>query len=215
MKVAISSDFFTALSKLPRNQMNKTIRLVEKFKNDPKSPGLNYEKLGYGADSRLYSLRVDGAYRVILFKPNKGDVYILLWVDHHDEAYDWAKRHHCRVHPETGSLQILQVEYAGISKKESAVKPQSFFSQFRERELLRLGVPPELMETVRRIDSEEDLDNMRHLLPEEAYEGLFYLLAGDSYEEVLRYLALEKTEEKVDTEDFAKALENANSRRRF
>ena len=41
MKVAISSDFFTALSKLPKAQLNKTIKLVEKFKNDPKSPGLN------------------------------------------------------------------------------------------------------------------------------------------------------------------------------
>ena len=43
MKVAISSDFFTALSKLPKAGLNKTIKMVEKFKNDPKSPGLNYE----------------------------------------------------------------------------------------------------------------------------------------------------------------------------
>ena len=214
MKVAISSDFFTALSKLPRTQMNKTIRLVEKFKNDPKSPGLNYEKLGHGVDSRLHSLRVDGAYRVILFKPDKGDVYILLWVDHHDEAYDWARRHRCQIHPETGSLQVLQTEYTEAAKRAAPKKKDAFFARFRQRELLRLGVPPELIEEVRTIDTEEELDAMRERLPEEAYEGLFYLLAGDSYEEVLRYLDLEK-EERVDTEDFAKALENANSRRRF
>ena len=34
MKVAISSDFFTALSKLPKAGLNKTIKMVEKFKND-------------------------------------------------------------------------------------------------------------------------------------------------------------------------------------
>jgi hypothetical protein len=194
--------------------MNKTIRLVEKFKNDPKSPGLNYEKLGHGVDSRLHSLRVDGAYRVILFKPDKGDVYILLWVDHHDEAYDWARRHRCQIHPETGSLQVLQTEYTEAAKRAAPKKKDAFFARFRQRELLRLGVPPELIEEVRTIDTEEELDAMRERLPEEAYEGLFYLLAGDSYEEVLRYLDLEK-EERVDTEDFAKALENANSRRRF
>ena len=37
MKVAISSDFFTSLSKLPKTQLNETIKLVEKFKNNPKS----------------------------------------------------------------------------------------------------------------------------------------------------------------------------------
>ena len=215
MKVAISSDFFTALSKLPRTQMNKTVRLVEKFKNDPQSPGLNYEKLGQGADSRLYSLRVDGAYRVILFKPEKGDVYILLWVDHHDEAYAWAKRHRCAIHPETGSLQILQTEHAEAVVPVNRESKESFFSRFRDRELLRLGVPEHLLEAVKRVADEEGLDALRELLPEEAYEGLVYLLAGDSYEEVLRYLALEKVAEHVDTEDYAKALENANSRRRF
>jgi len=215
MKVAISSDFFTALSKLPRTQMNKTIRLVEKFKNDPTSPGLNYEKIGQGADNRIYSLRVDGTYRVILFKPQKGDVYILLWVDHHDEAYNWAKRHRCSIHPQTGSLQILQVEHSVTSENNKTESKETFFKKFKDRELLRLGVPESMLELVKNIDSEEELDAIREQLPEEAYEGLFYLLAGDSYEEVLQYLALERIEEKVDTEDFAKALENANSRRRF
>ncbi|PHS35332.1 MAG: hypothetical protein COB07_13190 [Sulfurovum sp.] len=74
MKVAISSDFFTALSKLPKNQLNKTIKLVEKFKNNPRSPGLNYEKLHF-ADN-MHSIRVDGSYRCIVMSPEKDDVYI-------------------------------------------------------------------------------------------------------------------------------------------
>ena len=61
MKVAISSDFFTALSKLPKTQLNKTIKLVEKFKNNPKSTGLNYEKLNF--TNNMYSMRVDTSYR--------------------------------------------------------------------------------------------------------------------------------------------------------
>ncbi|BBG66227.1 putative DNA helicase [Hydrogenimonas sp.] len=215
MKVAISSDFFTALSKLPRTQMNKTIRLVEKFKNNPTSPGLNYEKLQLGNDSQIYSLRVDNAYRVILFKPQKGDVYILLWVDHHDEAYKWARNHQCTIHPETGSLQIIQVTHETKSYSEKEQKRESFFSHFRDRELLRLGVPENMLPDIKRVDSEEELDALQGQLPEEAYEALFYLLAGDSYEEVLRYLAFDRVKPNIDIEDYAKALENANSRRRF
>ncbi len=216
MKVAISSDFFTALTKLPKTQMQKTVRLVEKFKQDPKSPGLNYEKLGKGADQRVFSLRVDGAYRVILFKSPQEDVYILLWVDHHDEAYRWAQRHRCMIHPQTGSLQIVQAEHATQPRLENAseTRQEGIFAKYRDRELLRLGVPVAMLGDVRSIRSEAELDALQERLPEEAYEGLFYLMAGVDYEEVLRYLAQER-EEHVDTEDFAKALENPNSLRRF
>jgi len=216
MKVAISSDFFTALSKLPKTQMNKTIKLVEKFKNDPTSSGINYEKLHFSSDSRMYSIRVDNTYRCIILKPERGDVFILLWVDHHDEAYDWAKRHKCSIHPETGSIQILETEYT--TEQVTIVKEKDIetaFGGYRDRELLHLGVPEELLMKVRQIDSEDELDGLRKNLPEEAYEGLFYLLAGDPLEEVLQYLATDKPEEEIDTEDFAKALDNENSKRRF
>lgn len=215
MKVAISSDFFTALAKLPKTQMNKTIKLVEKFKNDPTSPGLNYEKLNFSQDSRMHSIRVDQTYRCIVMKPEIGDVYLLLWVDHHDDAYDWAKRHKCSINPETGSLQIIETEYVTedinvVKEKES----KTVFSEFRDRELIRLGVPEELISQVKEIDTEDELDSLRKSLPEEAYEGLFYILAGDTYEDVIQYLTLGQTEE-IDTDDFAKALENENSKRRF
>jgi superfamily I DNA/RNA helicase len=41
--------------------------------------------------------------------PKKGNLYLLLWVDHHDKAYDWAKRHQTVVHPTTGTLQVYEV----------------------------------------------------------------------------------------------------------
>ncbi len=216
MKVAISSDFFTALSKLPKTQMNKTIKLVDKFRNDPTSPGLNYEKLHFSQGGRMHSIRVDNTYRCIVMKPEKSDVYILLWVDHHDDAYDWAKRHKCAIHPETGSLQILETEY--ITEQvpiEEAVESSTVFSKYRDKDLLRVGVPEELLPQVRQINSEGELDSLRRYLPEEAYEGLYYLMAGDSLDEVLQYLAEDKPLVAIDTEDFVTALENENSKRRF
>jgi superfamily I DNA/RNA helicase/mRNA-degrading endonuclease RelE of RelBE toxin-antitoxin system len=213
MKVAISSDFFTALAKLPKTQLGKTIKLVDKFKNNPKSPGLNYEKLHFAPN--MHSIRVDGAYRCIVMSPQKDDVYILLWVDNHDEAYDWAKKHRCMVNPETGSLQIIQVEKE-IEKApvKNIDKKETFFTKFKDKELLKIGVPEELLEHIKSVDNEDDLDAMRGYLPEEVYEGLFYLLAGDSFEEVYNYIYTEKPE-KVDIDDFTKALENDSSKRHF
>lgn len=212
MKVAISSDFFTALSKLPKTQMGKTIKLVEKFKNNPKASGLNYEKLH--ATKNMYSLRVDGSYRCIVMSPEKNDVYILLWVDNHDDAYDWAKKHKCSVNTQTGSLEIIQTQH---NAEEISISPKaqhpSFFNRFKDKELLKLGVSEELLEYVKAIDSEADLDSMRTYITEEVYEALFYLLAGDSYESVYNYLYADNTT--VADDDYTTALENDSSKRTF
>ena len=215
MKVAISSDFFTALSKLPNAQLNKTIKLVEKFKNDPTSPGLNYEKLHFA--SNMHSIRVDQSYRCIVMSPEKGDVYILLWVDNHDDAYNWAKKHTCSINSETGSLQIIETQTIIeelIDKTNTQGEKESFFSQFTRKELLSLGIDEQILDYITRINDENELENFRKYLPEEVYEALFYLLAGDSIEEVYSYIYTNKPIE-IDTNDFDKALENDSSKRRF
>lgn len=214
MKVAISSDFFTALSKLPKTQLNNTIKLVEKFKSNPRSTGLNYEKLHFS--DNMHSIRVDGSYRCIVMSPDSDDVYILLWVDKHDEAYDWAKKHKCLVNAQTGSLQIIQAEHEiePISKQKDT-KKESFFSKFKDKELLKLGVSNELLQHVKNIDNEDELDNFRKYLPEDVYEGLFYLLAGDSFIDVHNYLYTSNGDLAVDTRNFTKALENDSSKRSF
>ena len=216
MKVAIASDFFTALAKLPKTQLDKTIRLVDKFKNDPTSSGLNYEKMHFSHDGSMHSIRVDLAYRCIVLKPQQGDVYIMLWVDHHDEAYEWAKRHRCSVHPETGTLQIIETEHVVETEVVQPIQnTDTFFSNFKDKDLLRLGVPENMLNDVKAIDHENDLDRMQSRLPEEAYEGLFYLLAGDDLQSVYGMIAAQEEDTTVDTEDFATALERDSSKRRF
>lgn len=63
---------------------------MNKFRNNPNSPGINYEKLSYGIDKKVYSVRIDGTYRGIVVRQPETRVYLLLWVDRHDEAYRWA-----------------------------------------------------------------------------------------------------------------------------
>ena len=213
MKVAISSDFFTALSKLPKTQLSKTIKLVDKFKNNPKSSGLNYEKLHFA--NNMHSIRVDGSYRCIVMIPKTNDVYILLWVDNHDDAYDWAKKHKCIVNAQTGNLEIIQATHEAESISSShETSTETFFSKFKDKELLKLGVDAKLLKYVKSIDNENDLDNFRKHITEEVYEALFYLLSGDSYEEVYNYLYAENNTN-IDEDDFTTALENDSSKRSF
>ena len=89
-----------------------------------------------------------------------------------------------------------------------------FFNKFTDKELKSLGVDEKLLDYVKQIKNEEELDNFRKYLPEEVYEALFYLLAGDNIEEVYNYI-YPQSSENIDTNDFNKALENESSKRRF
>ena len=56
--VAISSDFLTAFAAVPRQEQGKVVDFVTKFRNNPVSPGINYEKLHSASDPK-YQIRQD------------------------------------------------------------------------------------------------------------------------------------------------------------
>ncbi|MCS4181631.1 superfamily I DNA/RNA helicase/mRNA-degrading endonuclease RelE of RelBE toxin-antitoxin system [Salinibacter ruber] len=223
VKVAVSDQFLEAFSQVPKNKQKKVRRFMTKFRQDPTLPGINYETIEGAKDPKLRSVRVDQSYRGIVMAPDEGNVYMLLWVDKHDDAYQWARNRIVQIHPETGSLQVIPMEEGEVpvSNGESAdtgeeeERGEDLFAEHRDRELTRLGVPNELMPLVRSIRTEEQLDDLQQYLPEEAYEALFLLAAGYTQREVDNELAYSRQQEDVDTDDYQAALERPNSQRRF
>ncbi|MFT3801169.1 MAG: AAA family ATPase [Burkholderiaceae bacterium] len=242
-KVALSNDFLIQLSKLPSAIHTKVMRWAIKFQADPTNSGINYENINGARDPNLKSVRIDQAWRGIVFKPSSGDVYVLLYVDHHDSAYRWAENRKLTINPVTGAMQLLTleevVEAPGNAGGASAASPRAdaeaggtdrssdalvstnkaksaepLFAHLDDRELMSLGVPQELLASVRPITSDAELDRIQARLPVEAYEGLFLVAAGDSVSQILsaRETRVDKV---VDTEDFAAALATAESRSRF
>ncbi|MBW6486377.1 MAG: UvrD-helicase domain-containing protein [Syntrophobacterales bacterium] len=218
--VAISDDFLKSFSAIPKKQQSKVREFVEKFRVNPASPAINYEKIQMAKDQNLRSVRIDQDYRGIVLKPASGNVYMLLWVDHHDDAYAWASNRVYSVHADTGSLQVVKVEQQtalqtadGPQKSEHA--EQMLFDAFGDVELLQLGVPVLLLPLVRRIGNQTALDALESQLPQEAFEALFFLAEGFSLEEVLKETLKEQPPAKVDTADFVTALEKPDSKRRF
>ena len=114
--VALSSDFLKAYNRLPEKGRGKVAAFISKFRDNPRSPGLNYERIAGAKDSMIRSLRVDQDIRCIVRAPDEGNAYVLLWIDKHDDAYAWARRRTCHVNRVSGALQIVDVEAA-----ESAV----------------------------------------------------------------------------------------------
>ena len=219
--VAISSDFMNAFAAIPKQQQNKVLDFITKFRMNPTAKSIHYEKIAQFKDDSLRSVRIDQTYRGIVKKPEAGNVYMLLWVDHHDRAYEWAKNKKCIINPETGGLQVYDVDSAATVEAEprsdeAGQKETCLFAGIHDRHLIRLGVPEDLLPLVRNICSDEQLDRAARQLPVEAHEALTALAAGYTLDEVLaegnRIIG---KEEQVDTSDFQKALENPDSKRRF
>ena len=63
-KVAISADFLSAFAALPRQIQGKVTEFINKFRNNPTSPGINYEKLTACKDKKICSVRIDNTYLV-------------------------------------------------------------------------------------------------------------------------------------------------------
>jgi hypothetical protein len=81
--------------------------------------------------------------------------FLLCYVNHHDEAYDWAERRRIEAHPKTGAIQIVEVrervdEIAPrlpfeFSEKSAATyqaaRANFIFQSLSEDVLARIGVP--------------------------------------------------------------------------
>ena len=220
-KVALSQDFLLQLPKLPSNVQAKIMKWAFLFQTDPKSPSINYEKIHAAAESNLKSVRIDQDWRGIVFKPDVGDVYVLLHVDRHDPAYRWAERRKLTINPVTGAMQMVVIEEVAADLVEAppvkVAKPtqtDALFSGLSDHELMSLGLPREMLSNVRKINIEADLDAIQSILPVEAYEGLFLVAAGDTVDQVL--ISREtRVDQKIDTDDFVAALEKPESLSRF
>jgi len=215
--VAISNDFLKSFSGIPKKEQGKVREFFEKFRVNPASPAIQYEKIQKAKDENIRSVRIDQDYRGIILKPSSGNVYMLLWVDHHDKAYAWAENRLFSINAETGGLQVMNIEEQSLPEKAAQLKDSGWnlFDSYKDMDLMRLGVPEILLPLVRQLKLKEDLDAFENQLPQEAYEALFFLAEGFSMEDVLKDLEKEQTPLQVDTADFVTALENPDSKRRF
>ena len=214
-RVAIYDEFLDAFAKLQRAQQKKVSRFMRKFRADPTNPSINYEQINTFCDPNMRTVRIDQTYRAVVLKPSKGNIYVLLWVDHHDKAMAWARHKRIEIHPETGSLQVLTsmpepVNKPVIAQAELPLRP--LFKAFSDADLSSVGVPEVLLESVRTIHSESQLDQAG--FPPDVYEALFFLADGESLDAVRSALGID-TSKTIDTEDFEAALDQATTLRRF
>ncbi|MEX1026507.1 MAG: UvrD-helicase domain-containing protein [Candidatus Paceibacterota bacterium] len=185
-QLAISNEFLDALGRLPKKQKKKVQEFTKKFRADPTAAAINYEKIHNMDDDRVRTVRIDQKYRAVVLHPDKGNIYVLMWVDNHDEAMDWARNRRFEVHPETNSLQVLNVEAVSqtLAATDAPDQASNELIPHDDGILLSFGIPPVLLPAIRGIRNANELSQLHDVLPEEAYEALVWLADGESVEAV-------------------------------
>ena len=209
--VAISTDFLTSFASLPKQKQGKATEFFNKFRTNPNSPGINYEKIDEGIDKNICSVRIDDTYRAIVVRCPDTNVYMLLWVDHHDEAYAWAKRKKCSINKVTGGVQVFDVQEVAADMQ---VEKESLFGKYTDDQLIRMGLPDEQIPMIKSLETLDEFYSMKKSIPEDAYEGLEWLAHDFDYDEVIETLYEDKPED-VNSEDFAAALQSDSSKKSF
>ena len=218
VKIIVSNDVIKRITALPSAVQSKALEFILKFQTDPRSPGINYERINAARDKNLRSVRIDRAYRGIIFQAPKNNVFIWLHIDRHDDAYDWAVKRKMSINPVNGALTLTNINFVEETVQRTvapaSAQPVPVFADLSERDLMALGVPEEMLPVIRTLRSEGDLDSIQQELPVEAYEGLFLLLAGDTLSSILASRET-RVDREIDTDDYARAVERDESRSRF
>lgn len=227
LRVAVVDSFWESFCELPKTQQKKTREFMAKFRQAPDSNAINYEKLNQACQDNYRSVRIDQTYRAIVMVPKKGNVYVLLWVDHHDDCIQWSARTKCSVHPQTGTLQIYETvvvdDPAGApdnapkiekpEKRSPANLPDPIFN-LDDTRLLGIGCPEPMLPRVMDLRSKSELISIKRELPIETFDALLLFHEGMDWDDIWEEYHVSPTEV-IDTDDVDTALTRDASRRRF
>ena len=178
--------------KLPSKVQKRVSELIDEFQRDPQSPAIGLHPLtDTMRDPKVRGVKkLPDGYRAIVIAPDKGDTYLLVHIDAHDKAYDWAKNKLFEIHKMTGVFQIIdsvEIEQATqVPKfKQFESKPDYPLGKMTEEELYDSGVPKPLIPAVQSIKSDDGLEAIAEYLPPDCRDVLYGIAAGMSVEEAL------------------------------
>ncbi|MDR6734906.1 3'-5' exonuclease [Sphingobacterium sp. 2149] len=184
MKLFIYDKFWDAFLNINKGTQSKITEFISKFRTNSKSSALNLESINTFKDQSLRTARVDQKYRAILKEVIPGELYLLVWVDNHDEAMDWAKNKVIDWNEQTQAYQVFSIDDTVTIEKSNTPTSEKalFMGLYTEDDLIAIGVPEVLMPAVLKVEDFSGLEKLENYLPVDSFENLFYLLDGASIE---------------------------------
>ncbi|WP_431989014.1 UvrD-helicase domain-containing protein [Streptomyces albogriseolus] len=182
--------------------------------------GLHLESVEKARDPRMRTIRINDFWRGVVLAPDDGsDVFLLVNVVRHDDAYTWAAKRLYTTNSATRALEVRNVvaieQLTPQLEKAAAVAPSLLFARYSDTVLRELGLDDQVLRAVRTIIDKPQLEAFGTLLPEDQFEVLQYLAEGFSPEDVYRDVVAVRrpvTSAPDPDESLAVAIANTTSR---
>lgn len=230
--LAVSKDCMKTIGRLPSRVQTGFFNFVIKFTDNSDSPGINYEKINDAAHPGYRSVRIDQNHRGIVLKPEKGSNFLLVHINSHDRAYDWAKRKKCLVNAYTGAIQIYESASHVVADDDNYHVKSSTYSTENQTEetastlygsyslgletgqLLRIGTPEDYIGVLQSAGTLEEITHLFNKLPQDVSEALELYMEGEPWHSIEDVYS-EQSEPVYDTNDIDAALSRVRSLSEF
>ncbi len=153
--------------------------------------GLHLESVENARDKRMRTIRVTDFWRGVVLAPDDGsDVFLLVNVLPHDDAYAWAAKRLYSANSATRALEVRNAvaldELTPVYETAARSASRLLFEHVSDGTLRELGIDDQVLRAARSLTSKAQLEAFSTLLPEDQLEVLQYLAEGFSPEEVYR-----------------------------
>lgn len=185
-QVAITDSFLTSVFKLNNQDRKLAFNTAKQISENPTAPSLHIHSIDREkCDKKFLSARINLDLRMILVR--RGEVCTLLYIDHHDDAYDWCEGKYL-VKTDFGSEYIYNEKLAddkieSYSREEDIPEYLSFMqaqplfesADIKQKNIEKLGIQEIHAANLMKISSEEKLLEYIEIFPEELQEALIDL----------------------------------------
>ena len=188
-QIAITDTFLNSVFKLNNQDRKLAFNTAKQIAENPKAPSLHLHSIDREkCDKKFMSARINLDLRMILV--NRGEISTLLYVDHHDAAYDWCEGKYLLksdfgaeyIYDEKlaeGKLESFQAasavpDYLNFASKEKMFQKNGI----KKKQLEKLGIQSVHVDNLMEMDDDEQLLAYIEIFPDELQEALIDLATG-------------------------------------
>ena len=220
-QIVITDSYMMSVSKLNKQERKLATNTIKEMKNDISLPSLRVHALDKEkCDSRFRSARVNSDLRIIFM--HEGDFCTLLYIAHHDDAYDWCEGKYFRKTDFGASYIFDVIQQERVIKKVQEEHDHNYDyedkslleGKITKKDLMRLGINEIHADNLFRIKSEDVFMDYIAIFPEELQEALFDIYTeAREFSAIYNELFMQTTNEEV--VDVSQSMLHKDTRRRF
>ncbi|GAA1016907.1 UvrD-helicase domain-containing protein [Streptomyces thermogriseus] len=185
--------------------------------------GLHLESVENARDRRIRTIRITDFWRGVVLAPDDGsDVFLLVNVLPHDDAYAWAAKRLYSTNTATRALEVRDAvaldELTPVYETAARTASRRLFADISDGTLRELGIDDQVLRAARSMVDKAQLEAFSALLPEDQREVLEYLAEGFDPEDVYRDVVAVRRPADAPAEpveDLATAIANTPARIRL